>query len=140
MTSLICEVPLEPEVALMTRSGVRGDDRYEERALVDLLADLLIPRVTAPQFALVKPDLDAGGAQGITDLPRSLGILRGIAQEHRSGRCARRLRRLLPHPRPLDLLRTNGECLEKALAGNFGRWTDTPLTGPSAREALPSRV
>jgi hypothetical protein len=37
-----------------------GDDRNEERAVTDLIADLAIPGVPAPEFALVKPDLNAG--------------------------------------------------------------------------------
>jgi len=34
--------------------GVLGDKRNEERAVVDLVPDLLIPRVPDPQLALVE--------------------------------------------------------------------------------------
>ena len=75
------QLPFQPEVALAARLGVRGDDGNEQGAVVDLLADRVVPRVPAAQLALVEPDLDPGAAQRLADPPRGLGILRGIAQE-----------------------------------------------------------
>jgi len=37
--------------------------------------DLLIPRVPAPQLALIEEDLDAGRTQALANLPGSLSIL-----------------------------------------------------------------
>ena len=63
----------------MTSVRVRRDERHEESAVVDLVTDLLIPRVTAPQLALIEKDLDAGRTQGLANPLRSLRILRGVA-------------------------------------------------------------
>jgi hypothetical protein len=46
---------------------------------MDLAPDLLIPRVSAPQLALIEKDLDAGGAKGLANPLGSLRILRGVA-------------------------------------------------------------
>jgi hypothetical protein len=54
---------------------VLGDNRNEEGAVVDLVPDLLIPRVPAPQLTLIEKDLDAGGAKCLANLLRSLRIL-----------------------------------------------------------------
>jgi hypothetical protein len=43
--------------------------------VVDLVADLLIPCVSAPQLALIEKDLNAGGAKCIANLLGSLRIL-----------------------------------------------------------------
>jgi hypothetical protein len=59
MRALLGNAPLEPEIAFRTRRGVRRDDRDEQRAVADLLADLQVPGVPAAQLALIKPDLDA---------------------------------------------------------------------------------
>src|SRR5215831_13977365 len=119
VTTLLSESPFEPEVAL--GACLRGcrDDRDEQRAVLDLPPDSLIPCVAPTQFAFVEPDLNAGCAQCIANLLCSLGILRGIAQERRPSRCARRLSRLCPHPRPLDLVRVAKECPEQPVSGNF---------------------
>jgi len=76
------EIPLAPEVALATCFGVGGDERNEQRAFPDLLADRGVPRVAAAKFALVEPDLDAGTAQRVADAPCGVDVLRCIAQEN----------------------------------------------------------
>src|SRR6202142_861864 len=83
MRALLPQMPLEPEIALVARLGARGDDRHEQRALLDLPADLLVPRIAAAPLALVEPDLDAGPSQSITDSFRRLRVLRGVRKEDR---------------------------------------------------------
>jgi hypothetical protein len=75
MGAFDCEVPLVPKIALKPLLSVLGDHRNEEGAVVDLLPDLLIPRVPAPQLALIEKDLDAGRTQCLANLLRSLRIL-----------------------------------------------------------------
>jgi hypothetical protein len=53
---------------------------------VDLLANLAVPRIAAPQFALVEPDFDARCPECFADTARRISILRGVAQEHRLAR------------------------------------------------------
>src|SRR5215467_11286832 len=96
------ELPLETEVPLVALLRVRRDDCDEQPTVVDLLPDAMIPGVPASQLALVEPDFDAGRAKSGSDARGRLDVLRGVAQEHRSSRCARRLGRLLPHARSLD--------------------------------------
>jgi hypothetical protein len=55
--------------------GVAGDHRNEDSASLNLLADHLIPRIAAPQLALVEPDFDAGGTQRLANSLRRLRIL-----------------------------------------------------------------
>jgi len=76
--ALLGEPPFEPEVSFRPRLGVVGNERQEERAIADLPADRLVPDIAAAQFALVKPHLDAGGAQRIANGPRRPRILRCI--------------------------------------------------------------
>lgn len=90
------ELPLAPEVTFGSGFRVRGDNRNEEPAVLDLLANLVVPDIASPQRALVQPDLDAGSPERAADAAGSLGILTGVAQEDRPSRCARRLRRLFP--------------------------------------------
>jgi len=73
--ALICKVPLKAEIAFMPRGRVGRNDRNKERAVVDLAPDLLIPRVPAPQLALIEKDLDPRRTQGLADLLGSLRIL-----------------------------------------------------------------
>jgi hypothetical protein len=47
MGALIGKVPLEAEIAFVARGRVCGNDGNEERALVNLAPDLLIPDVPA---------------------------------------------------------------------------------------------
>src|SRR6516162_4607567 len=82
--------------------------------MTDLIADLAIPGVSAPELTLIKPDIDASGPESVADPPRRAHILRGVTQEHRSRRCARRFWRLFPHPRPLGLVWARGACPDAA--------------------------
>ena len=79
MAAVDREFPLETEVAFIAGVRAAGDDREEERAGLDLLADRLVPGIPAAQLALVEPDLDAGGAERLANPLRSLCILRGVA-------------------------------------------------------------
>src|SRR5581483_6609860 len=73
--------PLSPEVSLVARLGMSRADGHEVIALADLAADLLIPRITADQRALVVPHLHAEIGKGIPDELRRAPILRGVAEE-----------------------------------------------------------
>ena len=77
------ELPFVAKIALEPLLGVPGDNRNEEGAVVDLVPDLLIPRVPAPQLALIEKDLDAGRTQCLANLLGRLRILRGVAQKYR---------------------------------------------------------
>ena len=115
--------PLVSEIALVTGFRMGRDKGYEQTAVVNPLANLPIPGVSASQLTLVEPHFDARRAQCRANALSCLGILRGIAQEHRPGRCARRLSRLCPHPRPLDLVRVGKECPEQPVSGNSAKRT-----------------
>jgi len=69
------EVPLVPKVTLEPLLRVRGDNRNEEDAIVDLVPDLLIPRVSASQLGLVEEDLDIACAQCLGNLLGCLSVL-----------------------------------------------------------------
>ena len=83
--------PLAAEVPLIALFRIGRDNRNEKTAVIDLLADLLIPGVPAPQLALIEPHLDASGPQRIAKSPYGLGVLRraqlvrdrGIAKQPR---------------------------------------------------------
>jgi hypothetical protein len=75
VTALIRKVPLQSKVALVPRGCISRDDGNEERAVADLVADLLIPHIPAPQLALVEPDLDARSAKCLANLLGGVGIL-----------------------------------------------------------------
>ena len=80
----IGKLPLKPEIALEpSRAVCSGDNRNEERAVVDLVPDLLIPNVPAPQLALIEKHPDAGRTQCLANLLSSLRVLRGVAQKYR---------------------------------------------------------
>src|SRR5215472_33751 len=98
VATLIRKVPLEPEVPLATRRGVRRGDGNEERAVANLATDLLVPHIPAPQLALVEPDFDAPGPKRIADPTRSIAVLRSVAEEYRLGRRGHLVWRLCPHP------------------------------------------
>src|ERR1700751_5102091 len=104
VATLIRQVPLEPEVPLATRRGVRRDDGNEERAVADLATDLLVPHITAPQPALVEPDFNALGPKRIADPTRSIGVLRSVAKEYRPGGRGDLVWRLCPHSRPSSVV------------------------------------
>jgi hypothetical protein len=80
---LIRKVPLEPEITFASRRCVRGDERNKQLAVVNLAADPLIPRFSAPQLALVEKDFHPCGAQRVADPSGRLRILGGVAQEYR---------------------------------------------------------
>ena len=46
---------------------------------MDLLPDLLIPNIAAPQLALIEKDLDTGRTQCLANLLSGLRVLRGVA-------------------------------------------------------------
>jgi hypothetical protein len=73
--ALIRKIPFQPEITLMPRSGVRGDDRDEQRTVVDLAPDLLVPDVSTTQLALVEPDFNPGSAECFANPLGSLSIL-----------------------------------------------------------------
>jgi len=79
VSALIRKIPLKAEIAFMPRGRVGRNDGNEERAVVDLAPDLLIPRIPAPQLALIEKDFNTGRTQCIANLLRSLRILRGVA-------------------------------------------------------------
>jgi hypothetical protein len=60
---------------LDTRVRIRRDDRDEERAVVNLPADLPVPGFSAAQLALVEPNLDSAGAKCLANPLRRLRIL-----------------------------------------------------------------
>jgi hypothetical protein len=59
MCSFDGEIPLVTKVTLKPLLGMPGDNRNKEDAVVDLVPDLLVPRVATPQLTLIEPDLDA---------------------------------------------------------------------------------
>jgi hypothetical protein len=86
-----CELPITAEVPFEPRLCAGRNDRYEQRAVVDLLTNLPVPGVSAAQLALVEPDLDAGGSQCLANpLGRSPRVLRREARVPCSHGCAER--------------------------------------------------
>ena len=75
MGAFDCKVPLVPKIALEPLLGVLGDNRNKECAVVDLVPDLLIPAVSAPQLPLVERDLDTRRTQSLANLLGRLCIL-----------------------------------------------------------------
>jgi hypothetical protein len=73
--ALISKVPLKAEIAFMPRGRVGGNDRNEQRAVLDLAPDLLIPGVPTAQLTLIEKDLDAARTQRIANPLRRLRIL-----------------------------------------------------------------
>ena len=59
----------------MPRGRVGGNDRNEQRAVLDLAPDLLIPGVPTAQLTLIEKDLDAARTQRIANPLRRLRIL-----------------------------------------------------------------
>jgi len=105
--------PFPTEVALVSHFSLGRDNGDKEPTVVNLFPDAAVPGIPASQLTLVKPDFDARSSECIADAFRRVSILRCVAQEHRSRRCTRRLRRLLPHPRPLGLLGAPRGCPEE---------------------------
>jgi hypothetical protein len=69
------ELPLAAEIPFKPGLGMGGDDGNEKRAVTDLIADLAIPGVPAPEFALVEPDFDAHSPKGLANPLGSLCVL-----------------------------------------------------------------
>jgi hypothetical protein len=69
------EFPFVPKVTLKPLLRVLGNNRDKEDTIVDLVPDLLVPGISAPQLALVEEDLDAGSAQRLSNLSGCLRIL-----------------------------------------------------------------
>lgn len=73
--ALICEIPLEPEITFLPGCTVGGDHGDEERAVVDLAPDLLVPGVPAAQSGLIEPDFESGRAKRCANPLGRRGIL-----------------------------------------------------------------
>ena len=69
------QFPLQPEISFSALMRVAGNQGYEQGARPDLSANGLIPRLAAPQLALVEPDLDTGAAQCIANSLRRPCVL-----------------------------------------------------------------
>jgi hypothetical protein len=80
------QTPLTAKVALIAAFRISRNDRDEQAAVVDVFSYPAVPSVSAPQFALVEPDLDASRPKGIADPTRGIGVLRSVAKKHRPGR------------------------------------------------------
>ena len=88
VSPLVGKAPLESEVALVALKGIGRDEGHEERTVLDLPADPLVPEVPSPKVTLVEPHLNAACPEGFADAVCCLGILRGIAEKDCVLRCA----------------------------------------------------
>src|SRR5688572_1142518 len=79
--ALYSQVPLATEISFAARVRVSRDDRNEQRAVLDLLADRCIPGISPAQLTLVEPNLDSGCTQRSTEARCGIRVLRGVAQE-----------------------------------------------------------
>lgn len=70
------------EVTLVTDFGVSGNYSNEQSAVLDTLANLTLPRIPAPQFALIEPDFNACGPKCFGNTPGRLSIFGGIASKY----------------------------------------------------------
>jgi hypothetical protein len=75
VTAINRQLPFETEEPFTAIMRGTRDDREEQGAALDLLADQLIPGVPAPQLALVEPNLDSAGSQCLANPLGSLRIL-----------------------------------------------------------------
>ena len=75
------QLPLEPEVAFDAIMGIRGDDREEQGAGFDVLANRGVPGVPTAQLALIESHLDVRGTQRSADLLCGSGIFGRIAEK-----------------------------------------------------------
>ena len=82
MRAIVSEFPFEAEITFAPRLGVRRDNRHEQRALLDLPANALVPRIAAAQFALIEPHFDARRSQGFANTTRSRGVLGRVAEKN----------------------------------------------------------
>ncbi len=69
------ELPLPAEIPFKSGLGMGRDNGNEKRAVTNLIANLAIPGISAPEFTLVEPDLDTSGPQRIADATRRVGVL-----------------------------------------------------------------
>src|SRR6185312_6524350 len=74
--------PLMAKITFESLLGMLGDDGNEQDAVLDLLPDLLVPGIPAPQLALVEKDLDARDTQCLANPSCRLRILRSVADEY----------------------------------------------------------
>jgi hypothetical protein len=74
--------PLTPKVTFQACLRGSRDDWNEQGAIVDVLSDLTVPDITAPQLALVEPDLDTGGAERVANVPRGFRVLGCVAEKY----------------------------------------------------------
>ena len=109
----ISERPLQPEIAFGARSRICRDYRDKQCAIADLVVNLLIPRISSPQLALVKPDLNTNGPKGVAYAPCRRRILRGIAKEY--------------SPRRLSC-----QCIAPSVASRGDLLTGSPASPPRA--------
>jgi hypothetical protein len=82
VAALVGKVPLQPEIPFGSGFGILRNDGNEQPAFVDLPANLVIPGISASQFALVEPHRDPRGTQYLADALCRRRILGGIAQEY----------------------------------------------------------
>jgi hypothetical protein len=69
------KLPLKSEIPFVAVVRVPRDDRDEQGAGLDLLADRPVPRVPAAQLALVEPDFNARSAECLANLLGGLLVL-----------------------------------------------------------------
>jgi hypothetical protein len=81
LRALVGEAPLQSEIPFHARLGAQRDNRQKQRAVADLLANSLVPRIATAQFTLVEPNFDARGPKRFADTASQLRVLRGIADE-----------------------------------------------------------
>ena len=85
--SICRQRPLPSEVTFVAVFRIGRDNGYEETAVVDLFADLVIPGIPTPQLTLVEPDFHSTRAKSLRDSTGSLRILGRITEEYRCGCC-----------------------------------------------------
>ena len=79
------EFPFEAEVALAALLRVCGNNRDEERAVLDLAADFLVPHIAAAEFVHVEPHFEAVAAERVGHAPRRVEVFARVAEENRVG-------------------------------------------------------
>ena len=86
MRALRGEFPFQPEIPLAPLLRVGRHHRHEQRALLDLPAEFLVPRIATAQLALVEPYFDAEAVQRVGNAAGRGGILARVAEENRATR------------------------------------------------------
>ncbi len=128
------EMPFTAEVTLGPRVGVGRDQRYKQRAIVDLFLDLQVPRVSPAQLASVEPHFNARFTQGFADARGSICILRGVGQENGTGRVQLLTHELALTPPMRRILAGTGRCKGNGMVARGGI---EPPIGNSAIENRP---